>query len=382
MDKQKVRYVSFFTGGGGADIGVRNAGGKLVCGYEYEPEIAEWCEKQLGHPVRVVDILKLDVGDIPEADYYHFSPPCPSFSRANKNSGETENDLALARKIVEIIEHGSPKIVTLENVWQYRKAESYKMIASCLNDMYGFGWDVRKANFADLGVPQTRERMIVRAVKGMLPPWPEKEEWVGWYRAVEDIIHTFPEGKLANWQIERLPKELRDLLVTSGSGGHKIILNSTDSGKEARWKPRNADEPMQTVTTTTRWKVLLSGNNSTSAVKRDENEPSQTVRASRTEVSRIMLLDHSPSGKRDLTVRDKEEPAMTLMSGKGSRISRLLSLDDFTVLKVTQRGIARFQSFPDWYELPDKKTLSNTIIGNSVPPLGMEKIARPLISMF
>jgi site-specific DNA-cytosine methylase len=34
---------------------------------------------------------------------------------------------------------------------------------------------------------------------------------------------------------------------------------------------------------------------------------------------------------------------------------------------MTPRCLARFQSVPDWYELPEKTSLACKIIGNGVP---------------
>ena len=44
------------------------------------------------------------------------------------------------------------------------------------------------------------------------------------------------------------------------------------------------------------------------------------------------------------------------------------------------RRIARFQSVPDWYELPDKRTLAARVIGNMVPPLVMQRIAEGMLA--
>jgi site-specific DNA-cytosine methylase len=41
------------------------------------------------------------------------------------------------------------------------------------------------------------------------------------------------------------------------------------------------------------------------------------------------------------------------------------------VVQMTPRCLARFQAFPDWYELPESKSLACRIIGNAVPPLAM-----------
>jgi site-specific DNA-cytosine methylase len=43
---------------------------------------------------------------------------------------------------------------------------------------------------------------------------------------------------------------------------------------------------------------------------------------------------------------------------------------------MTPQALARFQSIPDSYELPEKTSLACRIIGNAVAPLLMEKIIK------
>jgi len=45
------------------------------------------------------------------------------------------------------------------------------------------------------------------------------------------------------------------------------------------------------------------------------------------------------------------------------------------VVAMTPRCLARFQSVPDWYILPDKRALAAKVIGNMAPPLLMQRIA-------
>lgn len=51
------------------------------------------------------------------------------------------------------------------------------------------------------------------------------------------------------------------------------------------------------------------------------------------------------------------------------------------VVAMTMRCLARFQSFPDWYELPEKRTLAARVIGNAVPPLLMQKVAEAMLAV-
>ncbi len=49
------------------------------------------------------------------------------------------------------------------------------------------------------------------------------------------------------------------------------------------------------------------------------------------------------------------------------------------VVQITDRGLARFQAFPDWYELPERRALASRVIGNAVPPLLAEKVVGQLV---
>jgi len=50
------------------------------------------------------------------------------------------------------------------------------------------------------------------------------------------------------------------------------------------------------------------------------------------------------------------------------------------VVSITARCLARFQSVPDWYELPAKRTLAARVIGNMVPPKVMQRIAEGMLA--
>ena len=54
------RFISLFSGGGGADIGAHLAGYTPVAANEYDPAIAAVYADNLGDHVRVGDILAQD----------------------------------------------------------------------------------------------------------------------------------------------------------------------------------------------------------------------------------------------------------------------------------------------------------------------------------
>jgi DNA (cytosine-5)-methyltransferase 1 len=66
--------------------------------------------------------------------------------------------------------------------------------------------------------------------------------------------------------------------------------------------------------------------------------------------------------------RDSNDPIASVTSGQQPKayVGR--------VVKMTPRALARFQSFPDRYELPERNALACKIIGNAVPPLLMRRV--------
>lgn len=329
-------YGSFFSGGGIADIGFRAAGYELVFANEYEKPIADVYALNLGNHIRVADIRDEDVRRYPWVNHFHASPVCTRASVANKNRGEADIDIETARKVSEYIAHHKPDTVTIENVSAYRHFESYKGIIQTLDDN-GYWHNASILNSADFGVPQTRRRLIVRAVRGgFVPPLPAPVEWIGWYAAVEDIIDTFEPSEFAEWQLERLPRMYKTFMMEPTEMRHASL--------------------------------------------RDFDKPSQTIKANRHTNFRAFIVDGQPCDNGQvLTIRNQEAPIYTVTASADRKPARAW-LSAGRVVKISPRGLARFQSIPDWYQLPDNKALACKIIGNGWPSLMAQKIAETLIN--
>lgn len=114
-----------------------------------------------------------------------------------------------------------PRIFTLENVYAYRGSRSWLTLQDALF-LAGYWVSIEHVNFADFGVPQTRKRMIVRAVRGgWIPYLPQAERWVSWYEAIEDLIPTLPKSHLAPWQLVLMPSEWRTVLLGNQRNGNE-----------------------------------------------------------------------------------------------------------------------------------------------------------------
>jgi DNA (cytosine-5)-methyltransferase 1 len=175
-----------------------------------------------------------------------------------------------------------PQVFTLENVWQYRTFAAFRLICDTLGHM-GYFWTYDHVNAADFGVPQTRRRLILRASRGLLPFLPQPVPWVGWYAAIEDLLPTLPESKLAPWQLARLPEELRGSVLV---GGGNTQLAQVDS------KARLLDEPAFTVTGNTKMgdnRAVLINESSTMEIRTAQEPCAVQVSSERTANQKAIL---------------------------------------------------------------------------------------------
>jgi len=311
--------ATLFTGFGGVDIGAINAGLVPLWGIENRPDVAAVANANLGGHIIVADVLDVDPHTLERPEVLHASPPCPRFSLANQNKGETNEDIALGQAVARFIRVLRPSVFTLENVYLYRKSKSWAIIRQALNEC-GYWFDLAHVDAADFGVPQNRRRMWVRALLGqMIPRLSELEPWQGWYQAIEDLIPNLPDSQFAEWQLARGVEELarETTLVAQGSFDH------TNVGNERKPQPlgaRRADQPAFTVT----------GNSSMAGM-------------------RAFVVDGQNSSGR--------------------------------VAQMTPRCGARWQTFPDGYKLSGNNALSWYGIGNAVPPLLYQKLVAPLVNL-
>lgn len=359
-------FGSLFMGFGGADLGAMMAGLTPIWGVELDPKIAGVGNQNLGGHIKIADVLGEDPRNYDQVDVFHASPPCPNFSVAKTGGEETPIDLAMASKVAEFITVLQPKIVTLENVIAYRKSKSWAIIERTLNTL-GYWLSVDLVNFADLGVPQTRTRMIVRAIQGGFVPYmPQPEPWIGWYEAIADLIPTLPDSQFAPWQLKRLPKEIRSMLV---------------SNSKTEWSEgvRDGEDPSFAVTNQSGGRLrafvcegsAAGEDNKFTMPIRMEDEPIFTQRATQNNPRAFIINGDSPA-----STRDSADLAFTVTDGCRRPIKVFSS---GRVVAMTPRCLARFQSFPDHYVLPESKTLACKGIGNAVPPLGYAKIVKPLL---
>jgi site-specific DNA-cytosine methylase len=270
---------------------------------------------------------------------------CKSYSTANTNKGEKQLDIDCALKVCEFLEVLQPPTFTLENVEAYRYTHRNGKITAfghILEKLYSLGYWVnyQVLNAADFGVPQSRRRLILIAVKsGFIPSLPLPEKHIGWYEAIADLVYGLPDGKLADWQLRALPNKIKESLLLSGtyvSHSNKIP------------DMRSPNTPCFTQTATI------------------YKHPTRCV----------LVENTGARSDRPLQTKQANEPCWTLKAlgqdGHWHKANALLENASIKALDIA--CLARLQSFPDDYKWSGKKSLDGKGIGNSVPPLMYQKI--------
>lgn len=225
-------------------------------------------------------------------------------------------DTELGSVVIRFVRAFRPSVVLMENVHFYRKHPVFlKFIADA--EALGYNTDFKIVD-ADLhGVPSSRRRLVARASLKPLPPWPTPQAPISWLEAVEDILDTFPPDKLAPWQLARV----------------------------RRLQKHHDEYPLKLP-----W--LISSND---------------VSSHRFNAGKVVRV-----------ARGADEPAFTIASTYKAMSRTRVLYEDGHVTQVTPRGFARFQSFPDDYDLPKNAALATKVIGNAVPV----NLAKELIKSF
>lgn len=169
-------------------------------------------------------------------------------------------------------------------------------------------------------------------------------------------------------------------------GGGNTNFAEAKPGKGVRYE----DEPAQTVTTVTQaggslpraFIVDSQGAGKPSGVtNRHATEPMFTVTDQGKGLARAFVVgsQYGQSNKvkdRSPQIREGDEPYFTVTVSGGVHSDQRIYVGHW--VSITPRCLARFQSIPDWYELPGQNGLACEVVGNAVPPLLAKAICESL----
>lgn len=357
-----MKVVELFAGAGGLSVGLSRAGFDVVVANEIEPDFAgTFAANHPGTRVITEDIRKVPAAKlvdglgIDKLCMVSGGPPCQGFSTVgSKNRNDPRN--SLFREYMRVVGDLSPDYVLFENVAGFKTMYSGEMHAALLRELSALGYDHAGSvlDSSDFGLPQVRHRTIIVGWKRGLPPvsmptpthfCPDPSSLVPACRklTVFDAISDLPPLSSGTSASSYLCPPLNDYQRTMRRHSPSLTEHAAANyGKTMRERFRHIP-PGGTV-----------------------SDLPLRLRPSSYFANTYARL-HS----------DRPAPTITRNFGTPSS-SRCIHPDQDRALS-TREG-ARLQGFPDHYIFHGSKTSKNLQIGNAVPPIFGEIIAREILA--
>jgi len=326
----KPKILSLFSGCGGLDLGFHQQGYETV----WANDINEWAvktfRKNFGDSIVCEDIEKIDPydQDIPDCDLILGGFPCQDFSMIWKRPGLNGERGNLYKSFLRFVEAKKPKAFVAENVKGLLTANNKEAIKKIISDFEiiapGYIVNAQLYNFAEYGVPQFRERVLIVGIRS-------------------DTGFAFKHP-----------------LPTHGINGKQPYLTAGKALIDVEKIPYNNEHMNISASTIEKLKLITEGGNFTDIPK----EHPLYVKGM---ISHVYRRIH------------RDEPSKTIIAAGGGGTWGYHYPEPRA---LTNRERARLQSYPDDFIFEGSVAEVRRQIGNSVPPVGVWELAKTLKPLF
>lgn len=401
MAGEKLNFIDLFAGCGGLSEGFYKQGFNALAHVEIDHMACETLKARMRYygykdadkTVLEADITSKDivkrirdiVGDN-EVDIIIGGPPCQSFSPLGK--AKDENNMQddprnyLFEKYVKVLNYFKPKFFVFENVTglldtEVKGKQIFKTILKRLRRNYKVlsNENVIVLNAINYGVPQERKRVILLGVRRDLNIDPQDV-----YAAIEKT-HYLPESsekeRTGKTRYVTVREAIGDLPALHQGQGTKMMEypNSYESCNDYVKKIRTPQD------------MVLRDH---VARRNNEKDIERYKVMAENHWNFLQLLDLRPDlgheKKRvffnSYKVQWWDAPARTIIAHLYKDGNQFIHPDPVQGRSITVREAARLQSFPDDFVFEGSRTDQFKQIGNAVPPLLAEAIARGIRKMF
>ncbi|MFA0814745.1 MAG: DNA cytosine methyltransferase [Anaerofustis sp.] len=328
---EKPKIISLFSGCGGLDLGFHLEGYETIWANDFSAWACDSFRNYFGDVIVEGDITKINPytdKTIPNCDIVLGGFPCQDFSVIWKQPGLDGKRGGLYRHFLEFVDAKKPVAFVAENVKGLLTANKKKAIETIIKDfeMIVPGYVVKPHlyNFAEYGVPQFRERVLIVGIR---------------VDTGFDFKHPLP---------------------THGEGCLKPFITAGQALKGALNVDNNNEHINCTDKTRRMLELIPAGGNFTDIPVDNE----LYVKGMISHVYRRINPD---------------EPAKTIIAAGGGGTWGYHYPEP---RPLTNRERARLQSFPDNFEFKGNITEVRRQIGNAVPPEGVRMLARKLMPLF
>ncbi len=166
-----MKVVSLFSGAGGLDLGLIQAGHEIVWANDNDVDAVDTYKKNIGDHIILGDIEEIPSADIPSCDVVVGGFPCQGFSQANRLRFEDDERNRLYLEFLRVVAAKKPMYFLAENVRGILSLGKGSAIERIQKDFTAEGYrvNVRLFNAVNFGVPQNRWRVIIAGTLDSLP---------------------------------------------------------------------------------------------------------------------------------------------------------------------------------------------------------------------
>jgi DNA (cytosine-5)-methyltransferase 1 len=337
----ELKVLDLFSGCGGLSYGFHRAGYKIVAGIDnWEDALITFEKNHPGAKTYNVDLVDFDPRQMDsmvgrEIDVIVGGPPCQGFSVAGKRKVDDPRN-KLYKEFVRVVKYYDPKVFVLENVPNLISMGKGSAKDKIISDFGALGYKVSfKVLLASrFGVPQNRRRVIFVGLKDQHFRFPLESvsEPTTTYEAISDL----PEKSLEDGaQYPVAPISTYQKMMRKNSAGvynHQMVIH----------KPKTVEII----------NMVPDGGNY-------KNLPQELWSTRKVNIA--------------WTRMNSRKPSFTIDTGHNHHFH-------YKFNRVpTARESARIQSFPDDFIFYGRPISQLKQVGNAVPPLMAEELAKELL---
>ena len=161
-----IKVISLFSGCGGLDLSFFKSNFNILWANDIDEKACETYRKNIGAHIVCANITTINPSDIPNADLILGGFPCQEFSFLGPRKGIDSKRGSLYHHFVSVVSEKNPIMFIAENVkglLTVNKGSDIKQIVHDFSVAGSTGYNITTPliNFADYGVPQLRERVLI-----------------------------------------------------------------------------------------------------------------------------------------------------------------------------------------------------------------------------
>ncbi|MDZ7961471.1 MAG: DNA cytosine methyltransferase [Aulosira sp. DedQUE10] len=398
----KPTVLDLFCGAGGMSLGFQNAGCNILAGIDKNPYAIKThhrnfpkCNFKLNameiESITDISQLKIEPGEV---DILIGGPPCQVFSvvgigkmKSLKKDIGTDPRNFMYKHFIKYINYYRPLVFVLENVDNLQNKPIFKQIIKELelglpeheNTYPGYKTYPDVLTASDYGVPQHRKRLFIVGIRQDIDikfdfSMVKKSKSVTVGEAISDLITLYPLSRYT----PLISLYMRYLSMGGkmvGLAGHKqkdarkpyLCPSESDYQKKMR-KALTEEEELKGV-----WNHICRSHNPVDIVSFAMIPPGGKYTDLPESLRRYRWDIFDDKYKR----LPWDKPSWTLTAHMQKDCLAYIHPKQHRTISV--REAARLQSFPDNFVFDAPMTKMFELVGNSVPPLLAEAIAKPIV---